>query len=103
MCIFSVRMISKEKAYRIIKDYFEDKPVKKIQVFGSFARGEQSEGSDIDILLNMERPVGLIAFSGYRLDLEELLGINVDLGTNNGLSPYVQPIIEEDLQTVYEK
>jgi hypothetical protein len=45
----------------------------------------------------------LIAFSGYRLDLIDLLGIEVDLGTKGGVSPYVAPIIEEDLQTVYEK
>jgi predicted nucleotidyltransferase len=96
-------LISKKEAYRIIKDYFKDKPVKKIQVFGSFARDEQTEDSDIDILLEMEHPVGLIAFSGYINDLEDRLGIKVDLGTTNGISPYVEPIIEKDLQLVYEK
>lgn len=96
-------MVSKKEAYRIIKDYFKDKPVKKIQVFGSFARGEQDKDSDIDILLEMEHPVGLIQFAGYRLDLQELLGIEVDLGTASGVSPYAKPIIERDLQTVYEK
>lgn len=96
-------MIDKKEAYRIIKDYFRDKPVKKIQEFGSFAGDEQREDSDIDIIVEMEHPVGLIAFSGYRLDLEELLGMEVDLGTKEGVSPYVRPLIEKDLQTVYEK
>jgi predicted nucleotidyltransferase len=96
-------LISKKEAYRIIKDYFKDKPVKKIQVFGSFARNEQREDSDIDILLEMEQPVGLIAFSGYINDLEDRLGIEVYLGTTKGISPYVEPIIEKDLQLVYEK
>lgn len=96
-------MIDKERAYRIIKDYFKDKPVRKIQVIGSFARNEQKDGSDIDIIVEMEHPVGLITFSGYRLDLEDLLGINVDLTTTKGVSPHVQPLIETDLETVYEK
>jgi predicted nucleotidyltransferase len=94
-------VISKKEAYRLIKDYFKDKPVKKIQVFGSFARDEQDEDSDIDILLEMEHPVGLMAFSGYHLDLEELIGIKVDIGTK--LSKYARPYIEKELETVYEK
>lgn len=96
-------MISKEETYQIIKNYFEDKPVKKIQVFGSFARNEQKEGSDIDILLDMEHPVGLMALARYRIDLEDLTGLYVDLGTSKGVSKYARPYIERDLETVYEK
>lgn len=95
--------MNKKEIYRVITDYFRDKPVKKIQVFGSFARNEQEKGSDIDILLEMEHPVGLMALSRYRLELEELLGIEVDLGTMKGVSQYAQPYIEKDLETVYEK
>ncbi len=94
-------MISKKKAYRIIRDYFKDKPVKRIQVFGSFARGDQKEGSDIDILLEMEHPVGLMALSGYIIELEDLTELKVDLGTT--ISKYARPYIEKELETVYEK
>jgi predicted nucleotidyltransferase len=96
-------MIDKKEAYKIITDYFKDKPVKKIQVFGSFARGEQGEGSDIDILLEMEHPVGLMALARYRLELEDLTNLEVDLGTSKGVSKYARPYIERDLETVYEK
>lgn len=96
-------MIDKQEAYQIIKDYFKDKPVKKIQVFGSFARDEQKEGSDIDLLIELEHPVGLMALSRYRLDLEDLTGLDVDLGTTKGVSEYARPYIERDLETVYEK
>lgn len=97
-----IKLIAKKKAYKVIRDYFKDKPVKSIQVFGSFARGEQKEGSDIDILVELEEPVGLITFSGYRLDLEDRLGMDVDLGTPDGVSPHVKPLIAKELQTVYE-
>lgn len=96
-------MIDKKKAYRIIEEYFRDKPIKKIQVFGSFARNEQKGGSDIDIILELEKPVGLFKLSEYVLDLEEKLGINVDLGTDKSLSSYVRPYVERELETVYKK
>lgn len=95
--------MNKKEIYRVITDYFRDKPVKKIQVFGSFARNEQEKESDIDILLEMEHPVGLMALSRYRLELEDLLGIEVDLGTTKGVSQHARPYIEKDLETVYEK
>ncbi|MEN4018268.1 MAG: nucleotidyltransferase family protein [Methanobacterium sp.] len=58
--------------------------VKKIGIFGSFARGEQKEISDVDILVEFERPIGLRFFelADY---IEEILGINVDLLTPNSL------------------
>lgn len=96
-------MVSKEEAYKIIKAYLADKPVKKVQVFGSFARGEQNADSDIDILLEMEHPVGMMALSRYRLDLQDLTGLKVDLGTTKGVSIHARPYIERDLETVYEK
>lgn len=64
---------------------------------------EQQVGSDIDILLEMERPIGLMSLSRYRLDLEDLTGLKVDLGTTKGVSKYARPYIERDLETVYEK
>jgi len=49
-----------------------------IGVFGSYARGEQKETSDVDILVEIERPVGLRFFELWDY-LEKLLGCNVDL------------------------
>ena len=80
-----------------------DKPVKKIQVFGSFARNEETEGSDIDVLIETEHPVGLMALSRYRIELEDLTGLEVDLGTSDGVSKHARSYIEEDLETLYEK
>ncbi len=94
--------MDKKDIYRKITEYFKDKPVKKIQVFGSFARNEQKKESDIDILLEMEHPVGLMALSRYRLDLEDLIGLEVDLGTTKGVSKHARPYIDSDLETVYE-
>jgi len=54
--------------------------VKEISIFGSFARGEERESSDVDILVEFEKPVGLEFFELWD-ELEELLGMKVDLLT----------------------
>jgi len=58
--------------------------VKIIGIFGSWARGEQGEGSDIDILVELERPIGLKFFELWD-KLENILGIKVDLLTVNAV------------------
>uniref|UniRef100_A0A7C4TG83 Nucleotidyltransferase n=1 Tax=candidate division WOR-3 bacterium TaxID=2052148 RepID=A0A7C4TG83_UNCW3 len=49
-----------------------------IGIFGSCAKGEQREGSDVDILIEIERPIGLKFFELWE-NLENLLGCKVDL------------------------
>lgn len=58
--------------------------VKKIGLFGSYARGTPARGSDVDILVEFEKPIGLkfVEFAEY---LEELLGTKVDILTPAGI------------------
>jgi len=59
--------------------------VESLSLFGSMARGEQSSGSDIDLLVEFEEPVGLFHFVKVKQRLEEILGADVDLVTRGGL------------------
>lgn len=93
----------RNQVYQLIKDYFINKPVKRVQVFGSFARDEARSCSDIDLILTMEQPVGLIRLAGYKLDLESLLKKKVDLSTEAAISPEFREMIQEDLKIVYER
>ena len=95
--------MNKKDIYTKIKNYFLNKPVKKVVVFGSYARNEQKASSDIDILLTPDRPLGLMALSGYRIELEKILGLHVDLGTDKGISSFVFPYIKNDIEILYEK
>ncbi|MCX6350781.1 MAG: nucleotidyltransferase family protein [Bacteroidetes bacterium] len=95
--------MTKAQTYQSILDYFKDKPVSRIAIFGSYARNENTSTSDIDILLTPEKPIGLIGLSRFRLDLENLLGIHVDLGTENGLSAFIKPHIEKDKIIIYDR
>jgi uncharacterized protein len=56
-----------------------------VRVFGSVARGEADDASDIDFLVNMEAGRSLMDLGGLLYDLQKLLGIEVDVVTEKGL------------------
>ena len=56
-----------------------------IRIFGSVARGKAGPDSDLDVLVDMEPGRSLLDMGGLLMDLQELLGVNVDVVTENGL------------------
>ena len=74
--------------------------VKRIGVFGSYSRNEQRADSDIDILVEFERPVGLITFVRLQEYLEGLLGVKVDLVTRNALKKRLKERILREVKYV---
>jgi len=72
-------------------------------VFGSFARGEEREDSDIDFVVNFNSPKSLFDFAGIKLDLEEVLNREVDLVMKNNIKPLIKSKIEKSLITLYEE
>ena len=68
----------------------EDYRVTSLGIFGSYARGEQSEESDVDILIDYEKAPSLSKLVELRIVLSELTGLKVDLVTKNGLKPRIQ-------------
>ena len=79
------------------KDILRKFGVKKIGLFGSFVRGEQSENSDIDFLIEFEKP-NFDDFMDLIFYLEDLFSRNVELITNGSLSPYIQPYVEKEVK-----
>ena len=77
-----------------IVDYFKTQPVVKAWIFGSYARGEQTENSDIDILIQPEQSVGLFKLSGMHLDLQD---------TVKGLLPFARKSADRDKILIYER
>jgi predicted nucleotidyltransferase len=74
--------------------------VKSLAIFGSMARGDDHEGSDVDVLVTFEGKATFDNFMGLKLDLEELFGRKVDLGTPNTLRPEMRARVEKDLVNV---
>jgi len=65
----------------------KDRGVKSLAVFGSVARGEASSTSDIDFLVEFDRPIGLFEFIRVKFLLEELTGKTIDLVTTDAIHP----------------
>ncbi len=93
-----------EQMTQMIAEYFKTQPVLKAWIFGSYARGEETESSDVDILviLDYSQPIGLKFFGMYE-DLKELLGRPVDLVSDRTLAPFARASVERDKKLVYER
>ena len=88
---------------KLIQNYLKNQPVRKGYLFGSYARGEQNDNSDVDILVELDEHVGLYKFVSIQLGLESLLGKKVDLISEKALSARLRPYIEKDKKLIYEK
>lgn len=97
-------MILEPKYRKIISDYFQDKPVLKAYLFGSYVRGEANEQSDVDILIELDysQYIGL-AFVEMQLDLQDILSRKVDLVSERGLSKFIKPFIEQEKELIYAR
>ena len=85
-----------------LKLYFKTKPVLKAYIFGSVAKNENNEDSDIDILIDLDysKRIGLL-FIQMKFDLENLLHKKVDLVSSGGISPLLKPNIDNEKLLIY--
>lgn len=74
--------------------------VKSLAVFGSVARGEATENSDLDVLVEFSRPVGLFEFIRLKKFLEDLTENQVDLVTQDALHPAMRESILSEAKYV---
>jgi uncharacterized protein len=94
-------LLEKQKVDQI-RNYFSNRPVLKAYLFGSYVRGQADENSDLDILVDLDysKKIGL-EFIQMQLDLKSMLGVEVDLVSSNGLSPYIQQFIDGEKMLIY--
>jgi hypothetical protein len=76
--------------------------VRKIGVFGSVARGEADAQSDIDLVVSFSKRISLLKMVTLEREISEALGMDVDLLTEDAISPYLRERIKRDLQVLYE-
>ena len=99
-------LMSTQTMQYTIADYFKTQPVLKAWLFGSFARGEETPRSDVDILFVPDRsgkPFTLFTHGGMLMDLQELLGREVDLVEEGSLRPYAAETANRDKILIYER
>lgn len=76
--------------------------VAMIGVFGSMARGEASEQSDVDLLVRFSKRKSLLALVRLERELSTALGRKVDLLTEAAISPYLRDRIKREVKVIYE-
>ena len=76
--------------------------VRQIGVFGSVARGEADEQSDIDLVVSFFKRISLLRMVALERQLSDALGRKVDLLTEDAISPYLRERIKRDLKVLYE-
>ena len=97
--------MSTQAMTKIIADYFKTQPVVKAWLFGSFARGEETPESDIDILVQYDSTarISLLTISHMMGELERSTGRRVDLIEDGCLMPFAVESVNRDKQLIYER
>lgn len=83
-----------------IKSIAERYGGRKVRIFGSFARGENRDGSDLDLLIDLEPGRSLFDLVAIKQDLEDLLGIPVDVVTERSISPYIRDAVLQEAVSI---
>ena len=97
--------MSTQTMNQTIADYFKTQPVVKAWLFGSFARGEETPESDIDILVEYDdnAHISLLTISHMMGELERSTGRRVDLIEEGCLLPFAVESANRDKRLIYER
>ncbi|MCK5286741.1 MAG: nucleotidyltransferase family protein [Thermodesulfovibrionia bacterium] len=90
----------KKKIQKHKKELVKNYGVREIGIFGSYVRGEQGENSDVDVLVELEKPIGFFKFLELEEQLMKIMGLKVDLVTKKALKPIIGKYILEELVSV---
>ena len=87
-----------------ILQFFADKPVQKVWLFGSYARGDADDESDIDVLVDIEKgaKVGMRYYLWHE-ELSEIFNKKVDIVSHGWENKFMKPFIDKDKTLIYEK
>lgn len=90
-----IRSILSEHKQRLFAEY----PIRSMAIFGSFARDQQTESSDLDLMVDVDNTIG-IRFIDLADEIESYLGIKVDLVSRSGIKDWYFQTIQPDLRYV---
>lgn len=94
--------MERKKIIETIIEYLSGHDASKIALFGSFARGEDTLNSDIDVIVNFRKRISLLELVGLELELSEIIGKKVELISERAINPIIRPFIDNDITIVLE-
>lgn len=99
-------ILTLENIKQVVKDYFKDKPVNEVYLFGSYARGDAKEDSDVDLIVEIDdtkKRLSLFDFIGLQLGIENSLNKKVDLVETHLFFPRVKIRAEKEKLILYKR
>ncbi|MEQ9485543.1 nucleotidyltransferase family protein [Coleofasciculus sp. F4-SAH-05] len=96
--------MKREDVLAIVKAHqlkLQELGVKSLELFGSVARDEARTDSDVDFLVEFSQPVGFFEFFRIQHYLEDILGCDIDLGTQDALREHLREPVLEDVIRVF--
>ena len=98
-------MKNKEEIYENIVEELKAAGVSSVGVFGSFVRGDETENSDIDLLVDFSGRKRTSLFDALQIqdNLEKKIGRKIDLVTKTSVSPHILPHIQSEQVVLYER
>jgi len=94
-------MMNRVEIFKEITRQLKNQGATKIAVFGSYVRGEEKPGSDIDIIVKFSGRKSLLDLVRIERELSGVLGIKVDLLTEKSISPYLIDTIKKEMEVLY--
>ncbi len=96
--------MSTQTMQQTIANYFKTQPIQRAWLFGSYARGDESPLSDVDILVQFdEEGVSLLKHAAMICELEKILDRPVDIVPEKMLRPRVRESVDQDKKLIYER
>ena len=104
MAAVNKMVLQKDDIKKVITEYFSQKPVNRVWLFGSYARGDADEKSDVDVLVDVDnsKNIGLDYFV-WHMDLAEKINKKVDVVSYGWVNKRLWPYIQKDMTLIYEK
>lgn len=97
-------ILTKDQIQQAARAFFSGKPVRKAWLFGSYARNEADEDSDVDVLVDIdeEAKIGL-RYLTWHEEMEKVVRKKVQIVSDGAVSDYLRPFIETDKLLLYER
>lgn len=97
-------ILTQNHIQKVVSDYFKNKPVKSVWLFGSYARGEADSDSDVDVVVDIDysNEIGIEYFNWFQ-ELQEMFNKKVDVVSRKYINKRLRPFIEKDMVLMYEK
>jgi len=97
-------ILTQENIKQVVQEYFKDKPVNKVYLFGSYARGDADEKSDVDLLVELDYSKKISW--GYYLwqnEISDLIKIPVHVASQEELHDFIYSFVSKEKELLYEK